>query len=292
MRRLIVGCGYLGRRVADRWARQQDEVFVLTRSDRRARQLASGGLQPLIGDVTDPASLPDLPKADTLLWAVGHDRRSDKTLEEVYVVGFNNLLAAVAVGTQRVIYVSSTGVYGQQDGAWVDETSLCQPNRVGGKACLAAEHSLLASRWSDRALILRLAGIYGPQRLPRLRQLLDGQPLSGDPDGVINLIHVEDAATAVFRAADLPLPLPRTYLIADGQPVSRRTFYEELARQTHAPSPQFKAPTAGARGTDRSGSHKRVANARMINELGIQLRYPSFREGLLAVARETMTNDQ
>ncbi len=294
MTRLIIGCGYLGGRVARGWAAQGDTVHVLTRSAARAEHLRAAGYLPLVGDVTDPATFPILPSVDTVLWALGYDRQSGRSIHEVYVEGLGNVLARLAPGTRRFLYMSSTGVYGQQDGSWVDETSPCLPRREGGKACLAAEQQLLASTWCDRAVILRLAGIYGAQRLPRLEQLRSRAPLSSDPDAVINLIHVEDAAEAILRVAQRPLVLPRTFLIADAQPVTRRAFYQELARQSGLPSPIFAGETreavslhqetSNSRMANRSGSHKRVSNQRMVSELGIQLRYPSYREGLKAVA--------
>ena len=108
----------------------------------------------------------------------------------------------------RVIYISSTGVYGQTDGTWVDESTECRPTRAGGQACLAAEQLLLQSAWAARTLILRLAGIYGPQRLPRLRQLQSGESLDTAPLGLLNLIHVDDAAQVVRQVADQALSLP------------------------------------------------------------------------------------
>ncbi len=281
--RLIMGCGYLGSRVARRWVTGGDTVYVLTRSVDRAQRLAALGLCPLVGDVTSPVTFPTLPKVDTVLWAVGHDRQSGRSIHEVYVQGLKNVLARLAGGTRRVVYISSTGVYGQQDGTWVDEASRCCPGREGGKACLAAEQYLRASTWSDRAVILRLAGIYGSGRLPRMQQLALGEPLRSDPKAVINLIHIDDAVEAVVRVTHLPLPLPRTFLIADSHPVTRRTFYQELARHAHLPPPVFVPESQAADQSNRAGSHKRVSNERMISELGIELRYPSYREGLLAV---------
>lgn len=284
MKRLIVGCGYLGGRVAENWVRAGDDVFALTRSAKRAEMLAADGIQTLVGDVTDPSSMPDLPEVHTVLWAVGHDRQTAAPIEAVYVDGFAQLLARLHPNTQRVIYVSSTGVYGQQDGSWVDEHSECRPSRRGGKACLAAEEVLLGTKWSKCALILRLAGIYGRRRLPRLKQLLNRQSLTSDPEAVINLIHVDDAVATIVRAADLLLQLPRTYLVADGHPVVRRSFYEELAQRLNVPSPTFDSNASVSPDSRGSANHKRVTNARMLNELGVQLQFPTYREGLSAIA--------
>jgi nucleoside-diphosphate-sugar epimerase len=224
------------------------------------------------------------------LWAVGHDRRGGKPIEEVYVDGFRHLLDALHADCDRFIYISSTGVYGQREGQWVDEDSRCEPTRAGGQACLAAERNLLASRWSQRAIILRLAGIYGPHRLPRLSELMAGQPLSTDPEGVINLIHVEDAARTVLVAAEASVPLPRVFVVADGQPVARGEFYATLARLAGAPPPRFDAAAASPRSRGQGGGHKRVSNRRMLCELGVAPRYPSYREGLAAVAEQDRTD--
>lgn len=290
MKRMIVGCGFLGMRVAQRWIAARDEVHVLTRSHLRAERLAARGLLPIVGDVSQRASLPRFPQVDTLFWAVGHDRESGRPIEAIYVDGLQNVLTQLDANTGRIIYTSSTGVYGQRDGSWVDESSPCHPQRAGGKACLAAEQLLLGSAWSDRTAICRLAGIYGPGRLPRLGQLQAGQPLGTDPEAVINLIHVEDAAAAIVRVAHLPLRLPRTYLIADGHPVTRRSFYSEMARLMNAPPPVFE-PGMENRERRRAAGHKQVANQRMLEELGVTPDYPSYREGLIAIARNEMMRD-
>ncbi len=284
MARLVVGCGYLGARVAQRWASSGDETFVLTRSPARAEHLVQLGLQPLVGDVTEPGSLPALPEVDTLLWSVGHDRQAGKLIHEVYVEGLRNLLQVLPAPTQRIIYISSTGVFGPCDGSWVDESSPCRPQRAGGAACWAAEQLLLNSPWASRTVVLRLAGIYGPRRLPRLKQLQASEPLATNPEGLLNLIHVDDAAQAVIRAAAAQLQLPRLFLIADGHPVRRRAFYEELACLFQTPEPVFGTSLEEMGERSGSGGHKRVSNTRMLAELGIVLSYPSYREGLAAVA--------
>lgn len=202
MRRLIAGCGYLGSRAARRWQASGDEVFVLTRSTSRARHFQEQGWQPLLGDVTCPETLSPLPRVDTLLWSVGYERESGQAIHKVYVDGLRNLLGVLPDSVGRVIYISSTGVYGQTDGTWVDEATECRPTRAGGQACLAAEQLLCASAWAARTVILRLAGIYGPHRLPRLRQLQAGEPLDTAPLGLLNLIHVEDAAQVVRHVAN------------------------------------------------------------------------------------------
>ncbi|MBL8830463.1 MAG: NAD(P)H-binding protein, partial [Planctomycetaceae bacterium] len=121
--KLIVGCGYLGLRVAGRWLAQGDTVYAVTRSSARADEWRGLGIHPLIADVTDPASLRDLPVAETVLFAVGYDRSAGKAIGDVYVDGLRHVLDALPTATGRVIYISSTGVYGECDGDWVDEST-------------------------------------------------------------------------------------------------------------------------------------------------------------------------
>src|SRR5690349_19503250 len=93
--RLIIGCGYLGRRVARRWVAHGDRVFALTRSESNAAELRALGVVPVLGDVLGPASLQSLPVADMLLCAVGLDRKSGRSQREVYVDGLQNVLSAL-----------------------------------------------------------------------------------------------------------------------------------------------------------------------------------------------------
>jgi nucleoside-diphosphate-sugar epimerase len=101
-----------------------------------------------------------------------------------------------------VIYISSVGVYGPSDGDWVDESTPCEPHREGGKASLAAEQVLAGHALGRRGLILRLAGIYGPGRIPLAEKIRKGEPLPVSPEGYLNLIHVDDAARVVLAAEE------------------------------------------------------------------------------------------
>ncbi len=287
MSKLIVGCGYLGQRVADLWLDAGDTVFATTRSARRASEWSAGRIRAVQCDVTDPASLGNLPAADTVLFAVGFDRSSDKSIDEVYVDGLKNLLHALdAVQVSRLIYISSTGVFAQDDGSWVDEQAPCNPVREGGKACLAAEQAIAASVFASRSIILRLAGIYGPGRLPRLKDLQAGNPLPVPSQGYLNLIHVEDAARLVQQLAGMDFDettAPRLYNVSDGNPVLRREYYEEVARQAETPPPQFTQPPAGSPAAARAGSDKRISNAKLVREIGPVFKYPDHKAGIAAI---------
>jgi nucleoside-diphosphate-sugar epimerase len=289
MTKLIFGCGYLGARVARLWQAAGDEVFVVTRSTDRARQFVAEGFRPIVADVLRPDSLAKLPRAETVLFAVGFDRASGASIFDVYVAGLRDVLASLPDGTQRFIYISSTGVYGRSAGKIVDESSPTEPRREGGRACLAAEQALAKDRLGESAVVLRLAGIYGPGRIPLAAKILAGEPIPGPADGWLNLIHVDDAARIVL-AAEARAEVPRTLNVSDGHPAVRREYYEVLARLLDAPPPTFAAPAPDAPASSREGGDKRVDNARMKAELGMELLYPTYREGLAAiVAAESAT---
>jgi nucleoside-diphosphate-sugar epimerase len=245
--------------------------------------LAEEGFQTVVADVTRPATLCNLPSARTVLFAVGYDRRQPQSIGEVYADGLQHVLAALPLTTQRVIYISSTGVYGDAAGDWIDENTPPDPTREGGRASLTAERVLFAHALGNRGIVLRLAGIYGPGRIPRCEDLAAGRPIASHAEGLLNLIHVDDAVQAVLAADALAKP-PRIYNVSDGAPALRRTFYEELARLLNVPSPHFVPPSDGSSERSRGESDRRVRNLRMVNELDVILQYPTFREGLAAVA--------
>ncbi|MGD9647578.1 MAG: SDR family oxidoreductase [Pirellulales bacterium] len=284
--KLIVGCGYLGARVARRWLATGERVWTVTRSTERAARLRDEGLEPVVADVTAPATLAalaKLPPLDTVLYAVGFDRRATRTRRQVYVEGLRNVLTALASDVRRFLYISTTGVYGQHHGQWVNEETPCAPTREGGQVALEAEHLLLASALGNRSIRLRLAGLYGPGRVPRQQDLAAGQPIAAPRDGYLNLIHVDDAVDTVLAAERLNVPPPRLYVVADGQPPLRRDYLAEVARLVGGPAPTFVEPAADSPTAERADGDKRVDSAQLLAELNLRLNYPSYREGLAAI---------
>lgn len=280
--RLIFGCGYVGLRAARRWHGAGDRVFAVTRSSVRAESWAAEGLAPLVADVTDPETLKDLPAADTVLYAVGYDRTAEPSIDDVYAGGMRNVLAALPGETGRLIYVSSTGVYGDAGGGWVDESTPADPQRAGGKASLAAEQAVGESCFAEQSAVLRLAGIYGPDRLPYVAALRGGEPIAAPQDGWLNLIHVEDAVAAILQGADAREPWGLV-CVSDGAPPQRRDYYAEAARLLDAPPPRFTAPAPGSPRAARAAADKRIGNDRLLAKLAAGLKHPDYREGLAAI---------
>jgi nucleoside-diphosphate-sugar epimerase len=277
MTKLIIGCGYLGRRVAALWRARGHRVHATTRRGSEAEAFRTQGLDPVLCDVTDPATLMHLPAADTVLYAVGFDRSAAASMRTVYVDGLANVLAHLPP-PGRFIYVSSSSVYGQRDGGWLDEESATQPEEESGKIVLAAEEVLRAH--APGAVILRFSGIYGPGRLLRRAAIEKGEPIIGDADKWLNLIHVDDGARAIVAAEANAAP-GRVYNVCDDRPVRRREFYCEEARLLGAPQPRFVSPAPGSP-PPHEKANRRIRNARMKEELRAELRYAGHREGLSA----------
>ena len=163
-------------------------------------------------------------------------------------------------------------MYGQTDGGCVDETSPTGPLEESGKVVLEAEQTLRQFR--PDAVILRFAGIYGPGRVLRKASLLKGEPVPGDGERFVNLIHVDDGVRAVM-AAEANAEPGETYLIADDAPPTRRELFTRTAELIGAPVPTFE----GGGGVE---ANRRVSNAKAKQRLGFQPLYPSIAEGLPA----------
>ncbi len=285
MTRLVIGCGYLGYRVARKWLSQGEEVVVVTRSPQRAESLQREGFLPVVADVCRSESLTQLPEAQTVLYAVGYDPQTSMPRKAVVVEGLRNVLDRLSPRTERLLFISSTGVLGGHDGDWVDETASCHPQREAGCCGLEAESLLGTHALGQRTIILRLAGIYGPGRLPKVADVLAGRPVATPARAYLNLIHVDDAVRVILAAAAEAIP-PDLYLVSDGCPTSHREFYREMARQLGVAVPEFSDPDPGSRGAAAAAGNKRVLNQKMLAQLHVGLEFPSFREGLAAICRE------
>jgi nucleoside-diphosphate-sugar epimerase len=266
--RLVVGCGYLGGRVASRWLAAGDRVMAVTRRAARAAELAALGIEPIVADVTS-GSFPaprSLPETTTVFWAVGFDRGSGTSHRDVHVHGLGRLLDALP-GTPRVILASSTGVWGDEDGRVVTEETPAHPTREAGRVLLEAE-ALLHAHPRGPGVALRFAGLYGPGRLPRIADLAAGRPIAADPDSWLNLIHVDDAAGIVCRVAEAAGPRP-LYVVSDGHPVRRRDWYGRLAALSASPAPSWDPAAPRLRGAD-----KRVDPGLLFRDLHVTLAHP------------------
>lgn len=141
--------------------------------------------------------------------------------------------------------------------------------------------------------ILRLAGIYGPDRIPYLAKLRAGEPIAAPSEGWLNLIHVDDAARIVLASETQTTARPlqpttpeaaaEVLCVSDGNPVIRGDYYREVARRIGAAEPNFIAPDSSSPAAARAASDKRISNSKLVEQLNFQFAYPSYREGLAAI---------
>ena len=264
---LIAGCGDVGGELARRLLADGHVVYGL----RRRAHLLPAGVRPVAGDVRDPASLRALPaEIDVVVYAAAADGRSEASYRAAYVDGPCNVLRAVAPGgtLRRVLYVSSTRVYPQGAGEWVDEGSSTGGDDPYAKLLLEGEAAVRDA--AAGAVTVRLAGIYGPGRTRLVERVRAGEPCRG---AWTNRIHRDDCAGVLHHVLRLERPLS-LYLGADGEPATQCAVMGWVAQRLGLPAP----PRADA----NSAAGKRCRNARLAAS-GYAFEYPSFREGYAAV---------
>jgi nucleoside-diphosphate-sugar epimerase len=294
--RILIGCGYLGSRVAKLWRAAGDDVIATSRSGELPLEMLDAGVFPARAEVTEPETLKWLPVApaltgnslDALVYSVGYDRSAEADIHNVYADGLANVLAAMPSSVKRVIYISTTGVYGAAGGEWVDEQTPSDPQRDGGKASLAAEEVLRNHPIGKSSLILRLAGIYGPDRIPYIDKLRAGEPLAVPSEGWLNLIHVDDAAAIVVAADRWANESeithgPAVFCVSDGRPVVRGEYYREVAQLIGTAEPGFAKPDADSPAAARARADKRISNRKLVDTIQPSFLYPDYRAGLAAI---------
>ncbi|SIN82105.1 Nucleoside-diphosphate-sugar epimerase [Singulisphaera sp. GP187] len=282
-RTLIVGCGYLGQRVGKILAARGETVYGTVRSTARAASLLSADIEPVIANVLAPDSLADLPVVDRVLYCVGFDRSGADSMRSVYVEGLRNFLEHAPGTAGQLVYVSSTGVYGRNDGGWITEDDPAEPAHESGRVCLEAE-AVARHLGPGRGLnpvVIRCSGLYGPQRLPRKATLERNEPIAGDPTKFLNLIHIDDAANLAVATLDRGAP-GRIYHVSDDRPVERQEFYRLVATLLGLAPPRFEALIPDNPAAAREESNKRISNRRIRTELQVELTFPDIQSGVPA----------
>lgn len=282
MRVLIVGCGYVGLPLAETLARSGHEVFGLRRTAEADAPLRAAGVTPLHGDVSRLETLRALPTGfDWVVHCAATRGGSTADYEAVYLRGNLNLIEWLAPSPPKTfVFTSSTGVYGQNDGSLVTEDSPTEPASPTARVLVAAERALLTAAREGRlpAVVLRVAGIYGPGRGFWLRQFLSGAArLEGEGQRVLNMIHRDDLIAAIVAALERGRA-GEVYNVVDDEPVTQREFFAWLAAQTGRPMPPG-APPESPVASPRAPTNKRVSNRKLRQQLGWTPRYPTFREG-------------
>jgi nucleoside-diphosphate-sugar epimerase len=273
---LIAGCGAVGGELGQRLHAAGHPVWGL----RRTVAVLPPVIQPLAADLNDPTTLTRLPPdLDYVCYTAAADGFSPDHYRAAYVDGLTHLLQALqAQGQQprRVIFTSSTSVYGQCQGEWVDEDSPAEATGFAGRCLREAEQRLWQGPYP--ATVIRFGGIYGPGRTRLLDSLRQGTATC--VEGVYsNRIHQADSAAALEHLLRLPEPAP-LYLGVDDQPAPLCAVLRWLAaRLGVAPPTVVAAATADAA---LLRANKRCRNQRL-RASGFALRYPSYQEGYAAL---------
>ncbi|HEX2188560.1 MAG TPA: NAD-dependent epimerase/dehydratase family protein [Longimicrobiaceae bacterium] len=291
-RALILGCGYVGRRLAGALAARGAEVVGTTRDPGRAAGIAASGASPVVADVDRPETL--APLVEWRPTVVFDLVRPQPAGEDRYSVEGTRSVARAFAGAppEALVYVSSTSVYGRREGEWTDEDTPAHPSSSVGEARVEAERVYLDA-WREHGLpvrICRAPGIYGPGRTLRERLELGAYRRLDDEELWVSRIHVDDLVSGLIAAWERGRP-GATYLLCDDEPVTGAEYAELTAELLALPLPpavsrdDIRQELSGSAFERRVGS-RRCSNRRMREELGVVLRYPSVREGVPAALRE------
>lgn len=293
----MAGCGDLGTEAGLRFAAAGHRVVGWRRSPEKLPAAIEGAAADL-----SAGKLPPIP-ADTtaVVVAIAADSPTEAAYRAAYVDGLSNVLDAVldsGAPVRRVLFVSSTAVYGDAGGDWIDEATTPAPGGFSGRTIREAE-DLLATRLSGTGItpvVLRLGGIYGPGRTRLIDQVRGGSAVIPAESRFTNRIHRDDAAAAIVHLCTMePVPGP-VYLGVDNEPAELGEVLSFLAAELGLPRPpsdmaegggassgnsQSGAPSDGAQGgggEPSRGGNKRCSNA-LLRSTGFEFRYPTFREG-------------
>jgi len=278
---LSIGHGYSARALARRLLPLGWTVTGTTRSGTKAKVLRQGGVTPLIWGEDDLR--PALSEATHLLSSVGPEDGRDPVLAEARdaIAGAGHL--------DWVGYLSTTGVYGDHGGGWVDEETPLTPTTQRGhdRVAAEAEWQALAAEAGLPLHIFRLAGIYGPGRGP-FAKVRDGTARRiVKPGQVFSRIHVDDIAAVLHASMERPDP-GAVYNVCDDDPAPPQDVIAEAARLLGLPVPP-EVPWEEAEMSPMARSFyaesKRVRNDRIKSDLGIELTYPDYRSGLRALLK-------
>ncbi|MDD2223363.1 MAG: NAD-dependent epimerase/dehydratase family protein [Pseudomonas sp.] len=282
LRVVVVGCGDIGSRVALLLDKQGYTVHGLRRNTKRLPV----GILPIAADLNQPECPADWPSQpiDYVIYAMAAQSMSEAGYQQSYVHGQRHLYRWLAHHQQqpkRVIFVSSSGVYGQRDDSWIDEQSPTEPTRWSGQIMLEAEQCAFNS--GHPATAVRLTGIYGPGRTMLIERVREGYH-APHLHSFTNRIHADDAAAliaTIVQADAQGQALESLYMGVDNAPVEQAEVVAWLQQQLQVSS------VPGLVLQPRSGS-KRCSNARA-RALGWQPQYSSYREGYAAQLAEVAT---
>ncbi len=274
-RLLIAGCGYVGRAAAGLFQKAGWEVEGWTHSAESAALLAGQPYSVHAVDITERNAVESAAQQfDAVIHCASSGGGGPESYRKVYLEGARHLLEELS--PDRFLYTSSTSVYAQSDGEWVDEKSAATPSHETGRILRETEDLVR----QKGGAVLRLAGIYGPGRSALLRKFLAGEArLDGEGGRFLNHAHRDDIASALWHLATLPEPAwmnAGIVNVADDEPLTQREAYEWLSAKLDRPMPPAATQPAQRK---RGSSNKRVSN-RKLREVGWKPEYPNLPSGM------------
>ncbi|WP_201832022.1 SDR family oxidoreductase [Microvirga zambiensis] len=284
MKLFVFGLGYSARQFIGLYRDRFTRIAGTVRSPEKAEEISATGIDAYRFDATghDPRILHDLAEADSLLVSIPPGE-TDPVLDR-----FAEAVAAVP-RLRWVGYLSTVGVYGNANGGWVDEDTPPNPATLRSRQRIAAERQWLdlGERKAIAVKVFRLAGIYGPGR-NALAKVADGTARRiVKPGQVFNRIHTEDIAQVLMASIDRPSQ-NAIYNVADdepGPPQDVIAYGAELLGREPPPEIPFDEAEMTPMARSFYADNKRVRNTRLKTDLGVMLRYPTYREGLRALLR-------
>jgi len=276
---LVAGAGWLGSSVARALAGGGHRVTAVRRDPGRAAALLSPGVDPLALDLSGPGAWERLPRdLDAVVACQSAGADGPDAYRRAYVTCTRTLLDALrASGRPAVLlYTGSTGVFGHRDGRDVDEETPPAPASPAAEVLVLAEELVLgAARDGIRSMVLRLSGLYGPGRTWPIDRVRAGQIALGPGDGAwLNLCHLDDAVSAVLAGLSRG-GAGSVYHASDAEPVRRRDLVTWVSSRLGIAPPHLPPEAGPSALPDR-----RIRAERTRAALGLELRYPTYREGL------------
>ncbi|MGU3538702.1 SDR family oxidoreductase [Methylobacterium sp. A54F] len=283
MNLFVFGLGFTARRfVALERGRFAQVRGTVTEPDKVASAAAATGaeVRAFGPETDDPRIGADLADTDALLVSAPPDREGDTVLRR-----YGAEIRRSRIGW--IGYLSTIGVYGDQDGAWIDEATPAVPRSERSKARLATEEAWLAlgAETGKAVQVFRLSGIYGPGRNPFVKLRTGRAQRIIKAGQVFNRIHVDDIAATLAASLERPRA-GATYNVTDDEPTPPQTVTEHAAALAGLPLPpaiDFETADLSPMARSFYGENKRVRNRLIREELGVDLRYPTYREGLAAL---------
>lgn len=270
---LLAGCGDLGTEAGLRFAALGHRVVGWRRSPAKLPAAIEGAAV----DLSAPGLPPVPPDTSAVVVAVAADASTEEAYRAAYIQGLSNVLNAVerdGVAPRRVLFVSSTAVYGDAGGGWVDEHTEADPGGFSGRVLLEAEELLRArlQGTGTKGISLRLGGIYGPGRTRLIEQVRSGSAVVPEDVRYTNRIHRDDAAAAIVHLATMDADPAGKYIGVDNDAADLGCVLRFLADAL-----DLTPPPVGDAGPARAGN-KRCSNS-LLRSTGFEFSFPTFREG-------------